>query len=799
MEHPNTSYLKSATKSLQQADHIAAEKFATLALHNDPKCAGALHILGIIRCMQSAFAEGEELLKRAATLSKTDSDIFFNLAKCLSSQDKDSSALKWHRKSIELNRNNPEAWLNYGISLAKVNKLSESLVAFDSAIKLSPNHAHAWFNKSAALLKLGELPAALECSARGIELAPNSIEAYKIHGAILARLGRQDDALTVYRSLLRLNPDEANIWLLQGNILQRMGRLEEALGCYSISVSIDHSLTEAHLNRGVVLHELQRYDEALESFYTARRLDSDSAAPSFAIGMVLGQRGSYAEALRSYDEALRLGPDFPAAWNNRGAVLNELGRFTEAIDSYIRALTLGINGDFLPGNLLDSKMKICDWSDFNSYREQIRMGLVNGERVVTPLTAIGLFDSSILQRSAAEIYSTYRLKNIVPLARLKSRATKERIRIGYFSMDFREHPVGHLIAELFELHDRNFFDVYGFSFGVDTGDALRRRIEASFDRFIDISNMSTREIGLLSQNLDIDIAIDLGGFTKNSRPEVFATRVAPIQINYLGFPGTMGSIHYDYIVADRTLIPTQYQSEFSEKVIYMPYCYQVNDRKRTLSDELDTRTVHSLPERGFVYCCFNNNWKLLPEIFDLWMEIAKRVEGSVFWFREDNPLFSQNLRGEAAKRGVDPKRLIFAGYMSYERHLSRYKLADLFLDTYPYNGHTTASDALWAGLPIITMEGETYASRVGSSLLRNLGLKELIVTTPEEYISLAVELSLNPFLLSDIKGKIAQNRTNGTLFDTPLFARHIETAFKIAYQGEQSGALVNHIYIEPEV
>ncbi len=301
---------------------------------------------------------------------------------------------------------------------------------------------------------------------------------------------------------------------------------------------------------------------------------------------------------------------------------------------------------------------------------------------------------------------------------------------------------------------------------------------------------------MICQELNLDIAIDLGGFTSGSRPEIFAKRVAPIQVNYLGFPGTTGSEYYDYIVADPTLIPLDSQEFFTEKIMYLPNCYQVNDRKREIAKDPGSRSVHHLPEQAFVYCCFNANWKILPEQFDIWMEILKRVSNSVLWFRESNLSCSKNLRNQAAIHGVDPERLIFAGYVAHDIHLARYRLADLFLDTYPFNGHTTASDALWAGCPVLTQEGNTYAARVGSSLLHNLGLSELVTKTKIEYLELAVELAENRSKLMELRENIKQNRVSFPLFDTPLFAKHIEAAYKAAYKIERSNAAKDHIYIK---
>jgi predicted O-linked N-acetylglucosamine transferase (SPINDLY family) len=333
------------------------------------------------------------------------------------------------------------------------------------------------------------------------------------------------------------------------------------------------------------------------------------------------------------------------------------------------------------------------------------------------------------------------------------------------------------MAELFELHDRSQFEIVGFSFGPTANDEIRQRLEKSFDQFIEVGSKSDVEVAKLSRDFNIDIAVDLKGFTKDGRTGIFAHRAAPIQVNYLGYPGTLGTDYIDYIIADKTLIPPQSQQFYSEKVVYLPNSYQVNDRKRIISERQFTRQELGLPENSFVFCCFNNNYKILPATFDGWMRILKSVDGSVLWLFKDNPWAVENLKKEAQKRGIDGQRLVFAEHMPLSEHLARHRQADLFLDTLPYNAHTTTSDALWAGLPVLTQMGGSFASRVAASLLNAIGLPELITSAQEEYEALAIELAMNPKKLSDIKYKLEINRFTAPLFDTPLFTKNIEAAY----------------------
>ena len=397
---------------------------------------------------------------------------------------------------------------------------------------------------------------------------------------------------------------------------------------------------------------------------------------------------------------------------------------------------------------------------------------------------------------SSEIYIQSKYPFNAVLGPIQKRSGNQKIRIAYFSADFHNHATGYLMAELFELHDKNQFELVGFSFGPIAGDEMRQRIEKSFDQFIEVGNQSDMEIAQLSRDLNIDIAVDLKGFTQDSRTGIFANRAAPIQVNYLGYPGTMGADYMDYIIADKTLIPQEAQQAYSEKIAYLSGSYQVNDRKRFISDRQFTRQDLGLPENGFVFCCFNNNFKILPATFAGWMRILKAVEGSVLWLFQDNPWAVENLKQEALNHGVDPSRLVFAERMPLSEHLARHRQADLFLDTFPYNAHTTTSDALWTGLPVLTLMGNSFASRVAASLLNAIGLPELISNSQEEYEALAIELASNPQKLIALKQKLASNKLTTPLFDTPQFTKGLERAYVQMYERYQTDLPPDHLLVE---
>ena len=540
-----------------------------------------------------------------------------------------------------------------------------------------------------------------------------------------------------------------------------LGQPEAGLRCADQSLAVDPNNAQAWSNRGIALNDLKRHEEALAS----------------------------------YERSIELKPDYAEAWSNRGNALNILKRHEEAIASYERSIELKPDADVVLGNMVHAQMKVCDWADLDSRCHILESRMLAGDLASNPFPILGLFDDPPLQQRCAEIYSRETLSLTNQPHTFTRRTKSAKVHIGYFSADFHNHATMCLMAELFELHDKERFEIFGFSFGPVNDDAMRHRVERGIGKFFDVSNLSDSEVVALSREHLIDIAVDLKGYTQDSRPLIFAHRAAPIQISYLGFPGTMGTPLMDYLIADPVVIPIDSQSAYSEKIIYLPNSYQVNDSKRLISDRVFTRLEVDLPGSGFVFCCFNNNWKITPETLDAWVRIIQSVPNSILWLYEDNPAARRNLSVEASKRGLHADRLVFARPMPHAEHLARYQLADLFLDTFPYGAHTTASDALWAGLPVLTRAGESFASRVASSLLHSTGVPELITYSVEEYESLAVELANNPERLAGLKLRLTANRDSCPLFNTPLFTRHMESAYRSAFDRYHDGLAPDHIYV----
>jgi protein O-GlcNAc transferase len=608
--------------------------------------------------------------------------------------------------------------------------------------------------------------------------------------------GNDLEAIKYYKIAIRLDKNHLGSCLNFANSLYELERYDEALSYYDQALKLKPNYAEAYYNKGNIFRNLKRYDEALYNYDQALKLKPDYVIAYCNKGNIFKDLKRYDEALYHYDQAIKLKPDFAEVYNNKGNIFKDLKRYDKALYHYDQAIKLKPDFEYLFGMSLHMKMFMCDWQDFNVKVENLLLQTNENKKSSFCYSLLALTDSPSILRKSSEIWINDKHPfNSLFGPILKSRQ-RDKIKIGYYSPDFREHPVTYLLTELIELHDKNQFELFGFYFGPPDSSKMHKRVSSAFNQFIDVGLKSDKDIALISRELGIDIAVDLTGFTESARTDIFSYRAAPIQVNYLGYPGTTGAEYIDYIIADPIIIPTESQQYYSEKIVYLPNSYQVNDRQRSMTDKVFTKDELGLPKDSFVFCCFNNNYKITPNTFDGWVRILKVVKGSVLWLLEDNPIAVLNLRKEAQVRGLDPNRLVFAKRTNPPEHLARHRAADLFIDTLPYNAHTTASDALWAGLPVLTCTGESFASRVAASLLNAIELPELITTTQKQYEARAIELATNPEKLKAIKYKLERNRLTTALFDTPRFTKHIEAAYKQMYERYQDDLPLNNIYIE---
>ena len=578
-----------------------------------------------------------------------------------------------------------------------------------------------------------------------------------------------------------------------GLISKRLDKPQQALENFSKALALNPRIAETWNNRGTVFNDLEKYDLAIADFDRAISLNGSYGEACANKAKALSLLGRHAEALSAYDKALSLKPHLAEAWLGRGNVCYDLNRYDEAFVAFDRAFSIKPDLAGVEGSRLHAKMRMCKWDRLEQDIARLTTSVRSGRACCGPFVLLSLTDSPDDHLRCAQASVAAKHPNA---SRPPSRGAvypHDRIRLGYVSTDFRRHATAQLAAELFEVHDRTRFDVFAYSIGPDDRSDIRKRLMDAFDRFVACENLPDAEIARAIADAEIDILVDLNGFTKGARTNIFARRPAPIQVNYLGYPGTMAAPFIDYIIGDGTVFAASDAAVYSEKLVTLPHTYQPNDRKRRIADQSFSRRDFGLADDQFVFCCFNNSYKILPETFGRWMRILKAVEGSALWLLADNRTAVANLRREAEMRGVDPARLIFAERTEPAEHLARHRLADLFLDTLPYNAHTTASDALWAGVPVVTQRGEAFAGRVASSLLSAIGLSELIARTAQEYESLAVGLARNPDRLVAIKRRLESNRSTAPLFDTGLFTRHIEAAYQAMYDKHRAGLPPDHI------
>ncbi len=667
------------------------------------------------------------------------------------------------------------------------NRPADAIRAYDRAIALKPDYLDPCFNRGNALLRLQRNQEALASFDQAIALSPGLGLAHYNRGAVLQTLDRLPEAMESYRKVLAIDPANVQARFNLGCIYLQMKQFDETLECMDQVVERAPEIPEPHNNRGTALLRLGRYAEAVAAFSRALELNPQSAEAYNNRGEAQLQLRNLESALADVSRAIELRPQQGESRFLMGRLLREMKRYDEALQQFYLAQRLPAPLPMLQSEIASAKAHGCTWQNLNEEMLQLEQDIRAQKPVLEPFTALSLFDQPALHKEVARLLVERDLPTSTALGAIPARARGEKIRIGYYSADFRNHPMAHLIAELIEVHDRERFEWFAFSVSPEVHDGMRERLAAAFDHFLDVRERTDMEIARLSRELGIDIAVDLMGFTQATRLRSFSYRCAPVQVSYLGYPGTTGANYMDYVVADKVVIPPRAQIHFAEKVVYLPHSYQVNDSKRKVADRTFSREELGLPSNGFVFCCFNNNFKILPPTFDGWMRILHEVEGSVLWLLEDNPIAARNLRREAQARGISADRLVFASRVPMDQHLARQRMADLFLDTLPYNAHTTASDALWVGLPVLTCSGQSFASRVAASLLHAVGLPELVTQTQSAFEARAIELARDVAQLRSIRDKLEEQGPQSPLFNARLFARHIESAYTTMVERAHQG------------
>jgi protein O-GlcNAc transferase len=772
-----------------------AEKFYAAILNVRPDHFHALHLLGVLRRQQGNGAEALRLI---------------------------GAALKMNPRSID-------ALCNFGGILFALKLYDEALEAYDKAVAVQGNHLDGLIGRGNALLALDRFEQALAAFDRALVIQPDNPETLNSRGHTLAHLGRAKDALAAFDAALAVKADNIEAHVGRGNALVRLHRVDEALASFdkAIEMQPDHVIALHRQAQGLM--SLERHEEALESFDRALCVAPRNRKLLNSYGSALLALGRAEDALAALDKSLTITPDQPDALEQRSAALRALGRDGEAEENdararpatshdaeahYDRGLSLWAlgkrdeaiesyekasarNDPRALSRLAIGRLSNADWADAGDLADALRSCIAQGS-FVDPLTTLAFGLEPLVRLNAAR--NCVRIYTPVAKTRFvhSTLDRTDKLRIAYLSADFRQHPVGVAVAELFERHDKTRFEIVGVSHGPNDASGTRTRIVKALDQFHDVASDTDRHIAERLNDLHVHIAVDLNGLSGGCRPDILAYRPAPIQVSYLGFAGTTGANFIDYILADATVLPLDQQPFFAEKIVHLPGCYHANDATRRISPETPTRSSLGLPEQGVVFCCFNLSYKIAATMFDVWMRLLKQVHGSVLWLSKMTDLAQANLRREAAARGVEPDRLIFAPFVErIEDHLARQRAADLFLDTLPYNAHSTACDALFAGLPFVTCAGTSFAGRVGGSMLEAAGLPELVTASLEDYEALALKLATAPALLQAIRRKLADNRATCPLFDSDRFRRNIEAAYATMWDIHRRGEIPHSFRVEP--
>ena len=791
------------------------------ALDLEPAYADAYNNMGNAFKDQGKLDEAISSYQKALQLRPDDAEVYNNLGNAFKDQGRLDEAISSYQKALELNPDLAKVYNNLGAAFKDQGRLDEAISSYQKALRLKPDFAEAYNNLGAAFKDQGRLSEAISCYEKALELKPDFAEAYNNLGAAFKDQGRLSEAISCYEKALQLKPDFAEAYNNLGAAFKDQGRSSEAISCHEKALQLKPDFAEAYNNLGAAFKDQGRLSEAISSYEKALELKPDFAEAYNNLGNVFKDQGNLNKAISCYQKALELKPDRAETYNNMGAAFQDQGRLNEAAACYQKALKLkpdraetysNMGNAFKDqGNLneaiscyqkaLELKpdcpeayselvhqlQRTCAWQKLDGLTDKLdgltRKALDNGTKPAeSPF--ISLARDADLSRNFA-IAESWSCDIARAMSSLKmhfsfndKRSRKTKIAIGYLSNDFRNHPVAHLMLSLFGLHNRDEFEVFCYSYGEDDGGYYRKRIEQDCDKFVDLRNLNHADAAKCIYEDHVDILVDLKGYTGGNRLGICAVRPAPIQVRYLGLAGTTGADFFDYIITDRIVTPEDHAQYYSENFVCLPHCYQVNDHTQAISNKDWKKGDFGLPEGSLVFCSFNQGYKIDPVMFNSWMNILRQVPESVLWLQRVNETAEKNLRQEAEPRGVKPERLIFAKRLSKDEHLARLKLADVALDTRIVSGAATTSDALWAGVPVITLQGSNFASRMSSSILTAIGLSELIAHSLGEYEVLVVRLARNPGELQVIRHRLAKNRLTEPLFDTSRFAGNLETAYK---------------------
>ena len=815
--------LRQGSHSFRNRDFDTAEKIYRRILVVYPNHPDALHNLGLIAVSTNCIDDALNFFELAIKISPQIDQYWISLIDILIIQRKlkeatsvlkkatksgvDKVTLKQLKNMIKKQAHNirvstesadgaPQRYsMDAIITAFHAKKYEIALPLTLEILKDNPINAEGWKILTAIYIQTQKFDDALSAGRNSIKFDPSDEHSYYNMGSILLRLGDFAASENAFKTSINLAPEFPNSYFGLGNLQVRQEKFEDAINSYRSCIRLDGKHWQCHLNLGITLLGLNLLSEALDALTKATNIEPDCAKTLGNIGAVLNRLDRFSEAEYYLRKAVLSDPQYSNAYYNLGATLQRLGKLENSLASFKSAMCIQPNIEYGLGGLLHVKMHLCDWSMLDEETRNLAQRIMNSERASSPFPLHALIDDPELHKRSSEIYALDKFASLPNAPFIKTKRTSDKIRIGYFSADFRNHPVAYLTAGLYEIHDRSIFEIHAFSLGRDTTDEFNARIKKGVDHFHNMENLGESDIVDLARSLDLDIGVDLSGYTEGSKPAVFAMRIAPVQISYIGFLGTMGTPYYDYLIADSTLVPPHNRNHYSESIAYLP-SYQVNLPLAELKSSDVSRQEYGLLDGSVIFCCFNNSYKYTPDTMDCWSEILKAVDESSMILYVDNKTTENNIKKEFFERGINPERIIFSGLLNRDEYLRRYYATDIFLDTFPYNAGATASDALRAGVPVITKMGQSFPSRIAGSLLTVLGLEELIAGTNEEYIALAINLAKHPKKLGMLKNRVNECIQVGPLFDTQAFVDSLENAYSIMHDRATMGLLAEDIIVK---
>lgn len=818
--HPDALHLLGVAR-LIGGDPSEAATLISRALRTNPQDTAMLENLGVAHLAASDPVQAQSRFQEALALGASQPSLHMRLGLALSAQGKFEEAVNALREATRLSPADADAHLNLGNTLGELGRVDEAQSCYRRVLALQPDHAVAHFNLGNLFRIAGRLDEAIAAFRQSLASDPDNPDTHNNLGLVYEGQQQLDEALSSFRRALELNPDQVHARINLGNVLRAKGRLDEAVSCYEQVLAVFPNHVDAGINLGIALTELGQHAAARSWYEKAVRLDPGNFEAHFNFGRLLQLSGQSADSIAQYRKALEidskrafghsalgrsyreagdlesalacyrraveLQPESAGAYIDLAETLKLQGRLEDALAAFERALELA--PDHVPalGGAVHLRQHLCRWEGIETMwgrvRESIAAGTGGG---VTPFSSLSMPTTAAEQLACARAWAQ---RELAPAIQLRSRLAfdfsaprpRSRLRIGYLSWGFHQHATAYLTAQLFELHDRDRFEVFAYAYGPEDNSAIRARLRSACEHFVEVSRESTLATAQKIYGDGVDVLVDLTGYTLGARTEILALRPAPVQVSWLGYPGTLGTDCVDYLIADPFIIPPGREGDYAEKVVRLPDCYQVTDCRREVADRVPTREECGLPAQGFVFCCFNQAYKILPGTFGMWMRIIQAVPGSVLWLAEANPWMVENLRRAAVARGVAAERLIFQPRKPLPEYLNQYRLADLALDTFPYTSHTTASDALWMGCPLVTCPGGTFASRVAGSVLINAGMRELVIDSPGDYERSVIGLATTPGRLQDVRRRLREGRDASPLFDTPRLARNLESLYEMMF------------------